>query len=112
MPDHPPASPVLEPLNEAMPTLTPALRKVASYLLRHPLLAATQGMEALAEAADSSPAAVNRLANVLGYHGFTALRAELTATLQAAVSPVTKLRQQLEQDEAGFLRRAASAAAA
>ena len=98
---NPPVSPVLDRLNEAMPTLTPALRKVAGYLLRHPLLAATQGMEALAEAADSSPAAVNRLANVLGYQGFTALRAELTATLQAAVSPVAKLRQQLEQNEAG-----------
>lgn len=97
----PPTSPVLDRLNEAMPTLTPALRKVAGYLLRHPLLAATQGMEALAEAADSSPAAVNRLANVLGYQGFTALRAELTATLQAAVSPVAKLRQQLAHNEAG-----------
>lgn len=92
-------SPMLQALQEAMPALSPALRKVGEYLLRHPLLAATQNIEALAEAADASPAAVNRLANTLGYQGFTALRAELTQTLQAAVSPVDKLRGQIEHDQ-------------
>jgi DNA-binding MurR/RpiR family transcriptional regulator len=88
-------SPLMQTLQQALSSLSPALRKVADFLLRHPLLAATHSIEELAQATGVSAAAVNRLANSLGYQGFGGLKAELTAALQEAVSPVSKLRQQI-----------------
>lgn len=87
---------LMQRVQQALPQLTPALRKVAEHLLRHPLLAATQGIEEWARACDASPAAVNRFASSMGYAGFAALKAELGATLQAVASPLNKLAQQLD----------------
>lgn len=90
------AAPVMRKLAERIPTLQPSLRKVAEFILRHPLKAATLTIEEMAVATATSPAAVNRLAKALDLGGYTGLKAELVATLQQMVSPVDKLRSELE----------------
>lgn len=89
------AAPVMRKLAQIVPDLQPSLRKVADYILRHPLKAATLTIEELARETATSPAAVNRLAKVMDLGGFTGMKAELVATLQQMVSPVDKLRNEL-----------------
>lgn len=95
------AAPVMRKLAEIAPDLQPSLRKVADFILRHPLKAATLTIEELAQATATSPAAVNRLAKAMNLGGYTGLKAELVATLQQMVSPVDKLRNELEQRPGG-----------
>ncbi|MFK8328393.1 MurR/RpiR family transcriptional regulator [Pseudomonas sp. BJa5] len=89
------ASPVMRKLSEQLADLQPSLRKVADYILRHPLKAATLTIEEMAQATATSPAAVNRLAKALDLGGYSGMKAELVATLQQMVSPVDKLRNEL-----------------
>lgn len=89
------AAPVMRKLAEAAPHLQPSLRKVADFILRHPLKAATLTIEEMAVETATSPAAVNRLAKAIDMGGYTGLKAELVATLQQMVSPVDKLRNEL-----------------
>ncbi|MDN7142082.1 MurR/RpiR family transcriptional regulator [Pseudomonas sp. JQ170] len=89
------ASPVMRKLSENLAQLQPSLRKVADYILRHPLKAATLTIEEMAQATATSPAAVNRLAKALDLGGYSGMKAELVATLQQMVSPVDKLRNEL-----------------
>ncbi|UXY50586.1 MurR/RpiR family transcriptional regulator [Pseudomonas tohonis] len=90
-------SPMMRKLASASPDLQPSLRKVADFILRHPLKAATLTIEELAQETSTSAAAVNRLARALKLPGFTALKAALVSTLQDLVSPVDKLRNELAQ---------------
>lgn len=84
-------------LSENLAQLQPSLRKVANYILRHPLKAATLTIEEMAQATSTSPAAVNRLAKALDLGGYSGMKAELVTTLQQMVSPVDKLRNELAQ---------------
>lgn len=95
------ASPVMRKLAAVAPDLQPSLRKVADFILRHPLKAATLTIEELAQATGTSPAAVNRLARAMQLGGFSALKTALVATLQDLVSPVDKLRNELAQRSDG-----------
>lgn len=95
------ASPVMRKLSQQLLDLPPSLRKVADYILRHPLKAATLTIEDMAQATATSPAAVNRLAKALDLGGYTGMKAELVATLQQMVSPVDKLRNELAQRPSG-----------
>ncbi|QEY65006.1 MurR/RpiR family transcriptional regulator [Metapseudomonas lalkuanensis] len=95
------AAPVMRKLTELAPDLQPSLRKVADFILRHPLKAATLTIEELALETGTSPSAVNRLARVMNLGGYTGLKTELVATLQQMVSPVDKLRSELEQRAGG-----------
>lgn len=88
-------APIMRNLAEAAPDLQPSLRKVADFILRHPLKAATLTIEELAQESMTSPAAVNRLARAIGLKGYTQLKVELVATLQDMVSPVDKLRNEM-----------------
>jgi DNA-binding MurR/RpiR family transcriptional regulator len=90
-------SPVMRKLASASPDLQPSLRKVADFILRHPLKAATLTIEELAQETSTSAAAVNRLARALKLSGFSALKAALVTTLQDLVSPVDKLRNEMAQ---------------
>ncbi|WP_371367808.1 MurR/RpiR family transcriptional regulator [Pseudomonas sp. QL9] len=90
-------SPVMRMLATASPELQPSLRKVADFILRHPLRAATLTIEELAKETETSPAAVNRLARALELSGFSALKSALVSTLQDLISPVDKLRNELAQ---------------
>lgn len=91
------ASPVMRKLSESLTELPPSLRKVADYILRHPLKAATLTIEEMAQATATSPAAVNRLAKALDLGGYSGMKAELVTTLQQMVSPVDKLRNEMAQ---------------
>ncbi|WP_176509829.1 MULTISPECIES: MurR/RpiR family transcriptional regulator [Pseudomonas] len=91
------AAPVMRKLAEAAPHLQPSLRKVADFILRHPLKAATLTIEEMAVETCTSAAAVNRLAKAIDMGGYTGLKAELVSTLQQMVSPVDKLRNELAQ---------------
>ena len=91
------ATPVMRKLAQIISDLPPSLRKVADFILRHPLKTATLTIEELAQETATSPAAVNRLAKALDLGGYTGMRAELIDTLQQMVSPVDKLRDQLAQ---------------
>ncbi|QXH33553.1 MurR/RpiR family transcriptional regulator [Pseudomonas muyukensis] len=95
------AAPVMRTLSERLGNLPPSLRKVADYILRHPLKAATLTIEDMAQATATSPAAVNRLAKALDLGGYSGMKAELVATLQQMVSPVDKLRNELAQRPGG-----------
>ncbi|MBC8998629.1 MurR/RpiR family transcriptional regulator [Pseudomonas sp. N40(2020)] len=88
-------APIMRTLAQASPDLQPSLRKVADFILRHPLKAATLNIEELAQQSLTSPAAVNRLSRALGLKGYTQLKAELVSTLQDMVSPVDKLRDEM-----------------
>ena len=81
-------APVMRKLAEVAPHLQPSLRKVADFILRHPLRAATLTIEEMAQETDTSPAAVNRLAKAMNLGGYTGMKAELVATLQQVVSPM------------------------
>ena len=97
------AAPVMRKLAERVADLQPSLRKVADFILRHPLKAATLTIEELAIETATSPAAVNRLAKAIDLGGYTGLKAELVGTLQQMVSPVDKLRNELAQrTDGGF----------
>ncbi|NNG62329.1 MurR/RpiR family transcriptional regulator, partial [Pseudomonas fragi] len=89
------AAAVMRKLAEIVPELQPSLRKVADFILRHPLRAATLTIEEMAHETSTSPAAVNRLAKALNLGGYSGMKAELVATLQQVVSPVDKLRNEL-----------------
>ncbi|MCP8636419.1 MurR/RpiR family transcriptional regulator [Pseudomonas mosselii] len=95
------ASAVMRKLSQSLGELPPSLRKVADYILRHPLKAATLTIEEMAQATATSPAAVNRLAKALDLGGYSGMKAELVATLQQMVSPVDKLRNELAQRPGG-----------
>ena len=94
-------APIMRNLAEAAPDLQPSLRKVADFILRHPLKAATLTIEELAQESLTSPAAVNRLARAIGLKGYTQLKVELVATLQDMVSPVDKLRNEMAHRTSG-----------
>lgn len=53
-----------------VPELQPSLRKVADFILRHPLRA-TLTIEEMAHETRTSPAAVNRLAKALNLGGYS-----------------------------------------
>lgn len=97
------ATPILQLISDQQNQLPPALNKVAHYVLRHPLKVATLTIDELARASGSSTAAVNRLARALGLNGYIGLKSALLDTLQAVVSPVDKLRQQVQQRDNGHL---------
>ncbi len=88
----------------AMPTLldvirshragmTPLHGRVADFVTRHPLHAATMGIEGLAEAAEVSVATINRFVRALGLEGFAQFRALGLASFRP-LSPVEKLEAQ------------------
>jgi len=65
----------------------PALRKVCDFLLRYPLSSATLTIDTIARRAESSTAAVNRLANAMGMNGFTGLHNALVDNLLGMLAP-------------------------
>ncbi|MNF33582.1 putative HTH-type transcriptional regulator YbbH [compost metagenome] len=95
------AAPVLRKLAQILADLPPSLRKVADFILRHPLKAATLTIDEMAHETATSPAAVNRLAKVLDVGGYSGMKAELVTTLQQMVSPVDKLRNELAHRPGG-----------
>jgi DNA-binding MurR/RpiR family transcriptional regulator len=83
---------------KAMPSLTPAHRRMAGYVLAHSFRAATMTIDELAEATEVSVATTNRFARTLGFAGFPAFRAELVRGYESALAPVEKLRNELTRN--------------
>jgi len=90
-------TPVMRKLVTVAPSLKPALRKVADFILRHPMRSATMNIDEIATATGASTAAVNRLAHAIDLAGFTGLRAALVENLLALISPADKVRNELTQ---------------
>lgn len=67
-------------------------RTIAEYLLRNPVVGASQSIEDLAAATGVSTATLSRFARALGYAGFPELRMALADTMQSLLQPVEKLR--------------------
>lgn len=65
---------VLDRLTKVHPTLSPQLRKVAAYILENPGEVATLSMRQVAGAATVPPPTLPRLAKVLGFETYNALR--------------------------------------
>lgn len=80
-------SPLMQQLIELLPTLNPALRKVAAFILHDPLHAATLNIHQLGTSTGTSTAAVHRLAKVMGLSGFIDLRAVMLVNLRGWMSP-------------------------
>lgn len=90
-------TPVMRGLVTVSPSLKPALRKVADFILRNPMRSATMNIDEIAAATGASTAAVNRLAHAIHLAGFTGLRAALVENLLALISPTDKVRHELQQ---------------
>jgi len=65
---------VLDGLAGALETLTPELRKAASYVLEHPNDVGVSSIREIAEAAGVKPNTFVRLARAIGYEGYEPLR--------------------------------------
>jgi DNA-binding MurR/RpiR family transcriptional regulator len=64
-------------IKQVLPNLAPSERKVAQFLLANPMQVVSMGVQEVAQNSSSSAAACVRLANRLGYKGFTDLRMAL-----------------------------------
>jgi len=81
----------------ALPALTPAHRRMASYVQANPFRAATMRIDEFADAVAVSVATANRFARALGFDGYPQFRAELVRGFEATLAPVESLRTELER---------------
>lgn len=85
--------PLMELIRARRAGMTPLHGRVADFVTRHPLHAATMGIEGLAAAAEVSVATINRFVRALGLEGFAQFRALGLASFKP-LSPVEKLEAQ------------------
>jgi DNA-binding MurR/RpiR family transcriptional regulator len=74
-------------IKQYLPNLAPSERKAAEYLLANPSSAVHLGVKELALEAQTSSAAVVRLANRLGYSGYSDLRMNLAQEVFSSENP-------------------------
>jgi DNA-binding MurR/RpiR family transcriptional regulator len=79
-----------------LPALTRSHRRMADYVLAHPLQAAAMPIDELAATIGVSVATANRFARALEFEGYAQFRAALVLGFEATLAPVEKLRSQLE----------------
>ena len=96
---------LLEELKRRHPTLPRRLGELARYLIDHPNEAALSTVASLARAASAQPSALVRLAQSLGFPGFSDLQAVLRAAL-AETSPSYQERVRQRSGTGGLLRQA------
>lgn len=65
---------ILDLLAECLPTLTPEVRKAASYILDNPNNIGISSVREIADAADVKPNTLVRMARVLGFEGYEDMR--------------------------------------
>jgi DNA-binding MurR/RpiR family transcriptional regulator len=78
---------------------SPGQRKLAEFLLRHPIRFSALSIEELARATGVSAPTISRFARGLDAGGFATLRASVADAMQALLDPVSKLRLQLRAAE-------------
>ena len=83
-----PSTDLANRIARAYPALSNGHRRIADFVLRHPLETATASIDGLAEKSDASNATVTRFVRVLGYGSYHEFRAALASALQLAVQPV------------------------
>ena len=81
---------------QALPTLTRSHRRMADYVLAHPLQTATMPIDELAATLGVSVATANRFARALAFEGYPQFRAALVRGFESTLAPVEKLRHSLE----------------
>jgi DNA-binding MurR/RpiR family transcriptional regulator len=91
------STPLMRQMILLQPSLKPALRKVADFILRDPMHAATLKIEEMGQETHTSTAAVNRLSGALGLNGFTALHIALIENLRDWVSPANAVRTEVQR---------------
>lgn len=79
-----------------LPALTRSHRRIADYVLAHPLRAATMPIDELAATVGVSVATANRFARALEFEGYPQFRAALVLGFEATLAPVQRLRSKLE----------------
>jgi DNA-binding MurR/RpiR family transcriptional regulator len=80
-----------------LPALSASHRKVADWVLAHPLRAATMPIDELASAVGVSVATANRFARALEFEGYSQFRAALVMGFETTLAPVEKLRSKLQR---------------
>jgi DNA-binding MurR/RpiR family transcriptional regulator len=75
-----------------------AHRRLAEYILRHPIRVSALSIDDLAQATGVSAPTISRFARELAFGGFAELRTAVAEAMQAFLDPVAKLRFQLEME--------------
>jgi DNA-binding MurR/RpiR family transcriptional regulator len=87
---------ITQRIARVLPTLTRSHRRMADYVLAHPLQTATMPIDELAATLGVSVATANRFARALDFDGYPQFRAALVLGFEATLAPVEKLRSKLE----------------
>lgn len=91
------APPIAQRIAQALPELTRSHRRMADYVLAHPLKAATLPIDEMAATVGVSVATANRFARALKFEGYPQFRAALVLGMESTLAPVEKLRHRLER---------------
>jgi DNA-binding MurR/RpiR family transcriptional regulator len=76
-------------------------RKLAEFILRHPIRVAALSIDDVAKATGVSTATISRFARALDFGGFAEMRGAVAEAVQAALDPVAKLKLQLADGAVG-----------
>ena len=93
-----PSNPAMaQRIARVLPSLTRSHRRMADWVLAHPLHAAALPIDELAAAVGVSVATANRFARALEFEGYAQFRAALVLGFETALAPVEKLRSKVER---------------
>jgi DNA-binding MurR/RpiR family transcriptional regulator len=90
------ATPLGVRLKGLMAEGSPGQRKIAEFILRHPIRVSALSIEDLAQASGVSAPTISRFARELDLAGFAEMRGAVADAVQTALNPVAKLKLQLE----------------
>jgi DNA-binding MurR/RpiR family transcriptional regulator len=80
-------------------SLTPTERLISSHLLEHPRSVALMSIQELAGHLKTGPASIIRLAQKLGYRGYSELKGDLKQALREDGSPLERFKMALDGPE-------------
>ncbi|MCA0399482.1 MAG: MurR/RpiR family transcriptional regulator [Proteobacteria bacterium] len=76
---------------------TASQRKLADFVLRHPIRVAAASIEDLGRVAGVSAPTISRFAREMEFAGFAEMRAAIADATQALMDPVTKLKERIHE---------------
>lgn len=76
-------------------------QRIADFVLRFPVRAASVSIEEMAKITGASAATISRFAREMGHGGYAQMRAAIADVAQGVMDPVAKLRERLEQGGTG-----------
>lgn len=94
---HIPGTTVAQRIAQALPRLTRSHRRVADYVLEHPLEVATLPIDELAASVGVSVATANRFARALDFEGYATFRAELVRSFEPRGTPAENVPGKLDR---------------